>query len=107
MDVDTDAPVRISVPALGIHGQPVDSELRFPIVRPWSAEDAHLYEAHLATGSERVGVRFGFRTIAMDESGALGVNGRRVLLRGVNRHEFDPDHSRASPRSPRAATRSS
>ncbi|MBD0842898.1 glycoside hydrolase family 2 TIM barrel-domain containing protein [Streptomyces sp. TRM68416] len=91
---DTDAPVRISVPALGIHDRPADSEFRFPAVRPWSAEDPHLYEAHLATDSERVRVRFGFRTITIDESGVLRVNGNRVLLRGVNRHEFDPDHGR-------------
>jgi beta-galactosidase len=29
------------------------------------------------------------------EDGLLQVNGRRVLLRGVNRHEFDPDRGRA------------
>ncbi|MGP3963034.1 glycoside hydrolase family 2 TIM barrel-domain containing protein [Nonomuraea sp. 3N208] len=39
-------------------------------------------------------VRFGFRTVAIDESGVLTVNGRRVVLRGVNRHEFDPDRGR-------------
>ncbi|OMI36916.1 glycoside hydrolase family 2 TIM barrel-domain containing protein [Streptomyces sparsogenes] len=94
VDVEADAPVRISVPVLGIHDQPADSELRFPAARPWSAEDPQLYEAHLATDSERVRIRFGFRTVAIDENGVLRVNGRPVVLRGVNRHEFDPDHGR-------------
>lgn len=53
------------------------------------------HEAYVATGSERVRVRVGFRSVAVDETGVLRVNGRRVVLRGVNRHEFDPDHGRA------------
>ena len=39
-------------------------------------------------------LRIGFRTVAI-EDGELRVNGRRVLLRGVNRHEFHPDRGRA------------
>ena len=39
-------------------------------------------------------LRIGFRTVAV-EDGELRVNGRRVLLRGVNRHEWDPDRGRA------------
>ncbi|WP_030231038.1 glycoside hydrolase family 2 TIM barrel-domain containing protein [Streptomyces sp. NRRL S-350] len=92
---DSAAPVRISVPALGVDGRPVGDEFRFADVRPWSAEDPHLYEAHLTTAGERVRVRFGFRSVAVGEDGVLRVNGRRIVLRGVNRHEFDPDHGRA------------
>ncbi|MFD9334675.1 glycoside hydrolase family 2 TIM barrel-domain containing protein [Streptomyces sp. NPDC060028] len=87
--------MRIGIPVLGIHDQPVGAEFAFAAVRPWSAEDPQLYEAYLATGSERVRIRFGFRSVAVDEAGVLRVNGRRVVLRGVNRHEFDPDHGRA------------
>ncbi|MFJ7244657.1 glycoside hydrolase family 2 TIM barrel-domain containing protein [Kitasatospora sp. NPDC098652] len=94
VSVDTDAPVRITVPDLGIDDRPAEGEFRLPEVRPWSAEDPHLYEAELSTATERVRVRFGFRTVAVDEHGVLRVNGRRVVLRGVNRHEFDPDHGR-------------
>ncbi|HET8950981.1 MAG TPA: glycoside hydrolase family 2 TIM barrel-domain containing protein, partial [Solirubrobacteraceae bacterium] len=43
---------------------------------------------------ETVPLRIGFRTVAV-EDGELRVNGRRVLLRGVNRHEWDPDRGRA------------
>ncbi|MCX5060189.1 DUF4981 domain-containing protein [Streptomyces sp. NBC_00201] len=94
VEADAEAPVRISVPALGVHDRPVTDEFVFPAVRPWSAEDPQLYEADLATDSERVRIRFGFRTVAVGEDGVLRVNGRRVVLRGVNRHEFDPDHGR-------------
>ncbi|MEV4560697.1 glycoside hydrolase family 2 TIM barrel-domain containing protein [Kitasatospora sp. NPDC049285] len=94
VETDADAPVRISVPDLGIDGRPAEETFEFPAVRPWSAEQPHLYEAWLSTASERVRVRVGFRTVAVGEDGVLRVNGRRVVLRGVNRHEFDPDHGR-------------
>jgi beta-galactosidase len=90
--VDTDVPARVKVPELGIDvasGETVD----VPAVEPWSAELPHLYDAEVATEGERVRLRIGFRTVVV-EDGLLKVNGRRVLLRGVNRHEFDPDHGR-------------
>uniref|UniRef100_A0AAU2VED9 Beta-galactosidase n=1 Tax=Streptomyces sp. NBC_00003 TaxID=2903608 RepID=A0AAU2VED9_9ACTN len=94
VEADADAPVRIDLPAFGIHDRPATAEFAFAAVRPWSAEDPHLYEAYLATGSERVRIRVGFRSVAVDGAGVLRANGRRVVLRGVNRHEFDPDHGR-------------
>ena len=39
---------------------------------------------------ETVRLRIGFRRVVV-EDGLLQVNGHRVQLRGVNRHEFDPD----------------
>jgi beta-galactosidase len=98
VEADADARALIGVPALGVRDLPAGEELVLPGVRPWSAEDPHLYEAHVVTAGERVRVRFGFRTVAVDEEGVLRVNGRRVVLRGVNRHEFDPDHGRAVSR---------
>ncbi|WP_158853806.1 glycoside hydrolase family 2 TIM barrel-domain containing protein [Saccharothrix deserti] len=95
IDVEADAPVEITIPRLGVTDVPVDRVFAFDAVRPWSAEAPFLYDAVLATGSERVRVRLGFRTVAINESGVLTVNGRRVVLRGVNRHEFDPERGRA------------
>src|SRR5204862_3348013 len=43
---------------------------------------------------EVVTLRIGFRRVVV-EDGLLEVNGRRVLLRGANRHEFDPERGRA------------
>lgn len=59
VEADADAPVRIDIPALGIHDRPATAEFAFAAVRPWSAEDPQLYEAYLATGSERVRIRVG------------------------------------------------
>ncbi|MEU6247748.1 glycoside hydrolase family 2 TIM barrel-domain containing protein [Glycomyces sp. NPDC047010] len=82
---------RVTVPELGIDiaaGESVSLA-----VEPWTAETPRLYDAEVATGSERVSLRIGFRTVAI-EDGLLKVNGKRILLRGVNRHEWDPDHGR-------------
>lgn len=62
-------------------------------VEPWSAEVPRLYDAELATEGERIPLRIGFRTVTVRD-GVFQVNGRRILLRGVNRHEFHPDHGR-------------
>lgn len=98
IDVAADAPVRVGIPRLGVVDAPVEQAFAFASVRPWSAEDPFRYEAVLATDSERVRMHIGFRTVTIDAAGVLTVNGRRVLLRGVNRHEFDPDHGRAVSR---------
>ncbi|TCR15250.1 glycoside hydrolase family 2 TIM barrel-domain containing protein [Streptomyces sp. BK205] len=95
IDVDTEAEATLTVPALGITGATVSQEFLLDEVRPWSAEDPHLYDAVVATPAEEVRLRVGFRTVAVDDTGVLTVNGRRVVLRGVNRHEFHPDRARA------------
>ncbi|MFD5593132.1 glycoside hydrolase family 2 TIM barrel-domain containing protein [Streptomyces griseorubiginosus] len=95
VDVDTEEDATLTIPALGIRGAAVSREFLFDQVRPWSAEDPHLYDAVVTTPAEDVRLRIGFRTVAVDESGVLTVNGRRVVLRGVNRHEFHPDRARS------------
>ncbi|MFF7137258.1 glycoside hydrolase family 2 TIM barrel-domain containing protein [Streptomyces sp. NPDC008196] len=98
-DVDTEtgaeAEATIGIPALGVRDATVAQEFTFDEVRPWSAEDPHLYDAVIATPAEEVRLRIGFRTVSVTDSGVLTVNGRRVVLRGVNRHEFHPDRARA------------
>ncbi|WP_175409879.1 glycoside hydrolase family 2 TIM barrel-domain containing protein [Streptomyces sp. TRM64462] len=90
--VDSAVPGRILVPALGIDaatGAPVSVP-----VRPWTAETPVLYDAELVTPGERVPLRVGFRSVYV-EDGVIKVNGKRILFRGVNRHEFHQDHGRA------------
>ncbi|WP_235525268.1 MULTISPECIES: glycoside hydrolase family 2 TIM barrel-domain containing protein [unclassified Sphingomonas] len=66
-----------------------------PGVRPWSAEMPNLYTllVELLDGSGRViqstPQKIGFRDVAMI-GGRVSVNGRPIVLRGVNRHEHDP-----------------
>ena len=59
----------------------------------WSCETPNLYRVHLALldptsgdAADRERIRFGFRSVTI-ENGILKVNGTRVLIRGVNRHE--------------------
>lgn len=78
---------RVTVPALGL--DLATGERATVPVRPWTAEEPHLYDGELVTPGERIPLRIGFRTVRVEE-GLLKVNGRRILLRGVNRHEFHP-----------------
>jgi beta-galactosidase len=63
-------------------------------VRTWSAEQPDLYPLHVVLRSpageivEEADLRIGFRRIEIDGLHLL-VNGAVVLLRGVNRHDFD------------------
>jgi beta-galactosidase len=93
--VDTDVPARLTVPELGVDAAAGET-VRLAAVEPWSAESPRLYDGQLASAGERMALRIGFRTVRVAD-GLLTVNGRRVLLRGVNRHEFHPDLGRAVP----------
>ncbi|MFD6288969.1 glycoside hydrolase family 2 TIM barrel-domain containing protein [Streptomyces sp. NPDC060205] len=90
--VDSDVEGRILVPGLDIDVE-TGQAITVP-VRPWTAETPHLYDATLVTPGEQVPLRIGFRTVAL-EDGLIKVNGRPVLFRGVNRHEWHPEHGRA------------
>jgi beta-galactosidase len=90
-------PALLTVPELGLVDVPAEGPHRIDTVEPWSAEVPRLYRGTLATADERVGVRIGFRTVAVVD-GRLTVNGAPILLRGVNRHEWHPEHGRAVPR---------
>ncbi len=66
----------------------------------WSAEEPNRYRVCIALKNpegevlEVVAHDFGFRHVEIAQ-GELLVNGKPVLMKGVNRHEFDPHHGRA------------
>ncbi|OLF17464.1 glycoside hydrolase family 2 TIM barrel-domain containing protein [Actinophytocola xanthii] len=93
--VEASVPALVSVPALGLDSVPTGEPVEVP-VEPWSAESPTLYEATVSAGGETVRLRIGFRTVSIVD-GVLLVNGAPLALRGVNRHEFHPDHGRAVP----------
>ncbi len=71
-------------------------------VRQWSAEDPNLYKLVLVLkqGDNILScksVRIGFKTVEI-KGNVLTVNGRRVIVKGMNRHDFDPDNGWAVPR---------
>jgi beta-galactosidase len=90
--VDSDVEGRVAVPALDI--DVATGEAVTVPVEPWTAETPRLYDGVLVTEGERVPLRIGFRTVAL-EDGLIKVNGRAVLFKGVNRHEWHPRKGRA------------
>ena len=66
----------------------------------WSAEWPFLYHLLIrvrdaaGTLQEVVRIRVGFREFCLRD-GLMQINGKRIVFKGVNRHEFDCDHGRA------------
>ncbi|MET8975131.1 glycoside hydrolase family 2 TIM barrel-domain containing protein [Streptomyces sp. NPDC004539] len=90
--VDSDVPGRVTVPELDLD---IETGASVSVaVAPWTAETPRLYDAVLATAGERVPLRIGFRTVALDD-GLIKVNGTPILFKGVNRHEWHPERGRA------------
>ena len=71
-------------------------EVSGPALRLWSAEDPVLYTLLLSLGGRVVGQRIGFRRV--EQKGAnFHVNGKAIVLYGMNRHEHHHLHGRAVP----------
>ena len=85
----------VRVPELDLE-LPAGTEVRVPGVEPWSAELPKLYDASVSTPGETVRLQLGFRSITIEDA-QFKVNGRRILLRGVNRHEHHPRLGRVVP----------
>ncbi len=92
--VDSPVPATVRVPALDV--EIATGETVTVPVEPWSAERPRLYAATVTSAHETVRLRIGFRTVSIVD-GVLLANGEPLVLRGVNRHEFHPDHGRAVP----------
>lgn len=71
-----------------------------PDVLPWSAEQPDLYTVTVElTGKdgsviETAMARVGFRTFAIKD-GIMCLNGKRIVFKGVDRHEFSAERGRA------------
>ena len=79
---------------------PVEIRGRFPGVRTWCAEEPNLYqiEFSLMRGGDvlhRTVERIGFRTFEARPGQGVFLNGRRITVKGVNRHCFRPESGRA------------
>jgi len=75
--------------------------IRFPGVKEWTAETPNLYRLELGVRKDTeppaqiLTADLGFRTVEIGPDDQLLVNGREVILKGVNRHETHPDLGRA------------
>jgi beta-galactosidase/evolved beta-galactosidase subunit alpha len=88
---------------LRAHGA-AELELSAPVKNPhkWTAETPYLYTLLLTLRDARgrvlevVPQRIGFRSLEVKNAQIL-VNGRKIMFKGVNRHEHHPDLGRAVP----------
>ncbi|WP_199614039.1 glycoside hydrolase family 2 TIM barrel-domain containing protein [Paenibacillus alkalitolerans] len=79
-------------------GEEIELQTYIPVAAPrkWSAEDPALHELTLTVSDEHGNIAesgcldVGFRDVAVRD-GRLFVNGKPVILKGVNRNEFHPD----------------
>ncbi|ACJ76016.1 beta-galactosidase [Thermosipho africanus TCF52B] len=68
-----------------------DLNFSFDISKPlkWSHETPNLYVLKVELEEDQKKVNFGFRKVEK-KNGTLTLNGRKLYIKGVNRHEFDP-----------------
>jgi hypothetical protein len=72
-------------------------------INPWTAETPLLYRVRFELQGEggvqhTVTTRFGFRTFEVRPRDGLYLNGRKIILKGANRHSFWPDSGRTLSR---------
>ena len=70
-------------------------------IKAWSAETPSLYRLAIVLKSGKKtlsakSVRIGFKKVEIIGN-VLHINGKRVIIKGVNRHDFDPDNGWATP----------
>jgi hypothetical protein len=115
MDVFVDSGVEgalLEAQILGPNGKPVGAPFTTKLTGPrtslsthvespraWSAETPQLYQVAVTLKDgkrilHRFRQRFGFRTMEVRDGDGLYVNGRRVILKGADRHSFWPDSGR-------------
>ncbi|MBK0330746.1 beta-galactosidase [Brachybacterium sp. MASK1Z-5] len=85
----------VRIPALGVDAPADGTSIDVGPVDPWSAEVPALYDATVTAAgasaggmAETVSLRVGFRRVEIDGE-IFRINGERVEIRGVNRHEVD------------------
>ena len=90
-------PISVRIPELGVDVTFSSAGEVGPIpvegASPWSADRPRLYDVEVSNHTETISLRTGFRRVEI-VGHEWRVNGRKLRLRGVNRHEFDPDNGR-------------
>ena len=72
--------------------QPKQGGVVLPVNNPqkWTAETPYLYTLKIEYGHQVTTQRVGFRKVEIKDAQLL-VNGKPIYIKGVNRHEMDPD----------------
>ncbi|TDD95707.1 glycoside hydrolase family 2 protein [Flavobacterium cellulosilyticum] len=74
---------------------------KFDNVKPWSPETPNLYTLQLVLKQDGKTVhqlekRIGFRTLEFKKQDGIYVNGKKILMKGINRHTFWPESGRST-----------
>ena len=91
-----------SLAGAGSERSAIEANLTLKGPRPWSPDDPHLYRLVGQILEDGVPVdsamlRFGCRDAEFLKGGGFAINGRKIELRGCNRHESMPGFGRALP----------
>ena len=83
--------VRLHTPDGELAGEQEGRDVVFKVEHPkyWTAETPNLYRIEIMCGGEVIFERAGIRRVEVKNS-ALWLNGCRIKLKGVNRHDFHP-----------------
>ena len=71
-------------------------------ILPWTPESPHLYTARLelldpaGRSIQQRDTRIGFRTVEFVPQDGIYLNGRKLVMKGINRHSFSVDGGRAT-----------
>ena len=80
--------------AFATEGKKAYIEQIIPDVQKWTAETPELYELSLSTQEQEIRVRVGFRKVEIIDQNFC-VNGKVLLLNGVNHHDYNPKEGRS------------
>ncbi|MCU0858468.1 MAG: hypothetical protein MUC65_08720, partial [Pontiellaceae bacterium] len=89
--------------------EPVRLSTKLDNPRLWSDEHPNLYRVRLSlmrgdTVLHEITERFGFRTFEVRPGDGLYLNGKKMIIKGINRNSFHPEKARApDPEDERAA----
>ncbi|MEN9907409.1 MAG: hypothetical protein RLZZ540_550 [Bacteroidota bacterium] len=75
--------------------------MQFPNIKPWSPETPNLYNLKLELKQNgktihEITERIGFRTLEFIKKDGIYVNGKKIIMKGVNRHEIWPESGRST-----------
>lgn len=75
------------------------AQFDFTVAEPiqWSAEKPYLYTVLIHAYNEVIPVKAGLRTVSVSTDGEFLINGVPVKLKGVNRHDTNPDTGHCTP----------
>ena len=65
-------------------------------IKLWDLDDGNLYDVKVVLGGDDICEKIGFRKVEVKNT-AVYINGKKVFLKGANRHELHPDHGFAVP----------